>query len=150
MFVFFSFFWKTWEKRVFSLLFIKITQPPMNQLVRGFPIDNETRCIHWKGPNDIIALKFKCCPTVFFPCYTCHNVATTHKIEKFDLNIDYNVKCILCGHCKSQLTFKQYTTFQNDLQCPMCKHKFNQSCKLHYNLYFNNIPINQNHLSCQA
>ncbi|KAG0656017.1 helper of tim [Monosporozyma unispora] len=113
--------------------------------VVGKLVDNESRCEHWHGPTDIIALKFKCCPQMYYPCYQCHIEVTTHPILKYDLLKDPNVKCIFCGHCQTELTFNQYTG--NNLHCPNCNHQFNSGCKLHYNLYFENIPLPQQ--TCQ-
>lgn len=50
--------------------------------VRGLTIDDETRCTHYNGPNDVVALKFKCCGD-FYPCYECHAAAVTHPIERW-------------------------------------------------------------------
>lgn len=114
--------------------------------IRGKLVDNQTRCEHWHGPTDIIALKFKCCPQMFYSCYECHQELTSHEVEKFDLAIDPDVKCILCGNCRIELTFTQYSSsFSSssstpNLQCPNCHHQFNNGCKLHYHYYFENIP----------
>lgn len=113
--------------------------------VVGNTVDKETRCQHWNGPTDIIALKLKCCPEVYYPCYLCHQELTTHPIQKYDLSIQPDINVILCGHCNVELTFNQYlnnnNNNNNNLHCPICNHQFNSGCKLHYHLYFDNIPI---------
>lgn len=108
--------------------------------VKGKLVDTETRCEHWNGPNDIIALRFKCCPDYYYPCFQCHNELTTHVLQKFNLTINLDLKCIFCGHCKKELTFKEYISSSNVLRCSYCKHRFNENCKLHYHCYFENIP----------
>lgn len=108
--------------------------------IKGKIVDSETRCEHWNGVNDIIALKLKCCPEYYYPCIQCHNELTTHPVQKFDLTVNSDIKCIMCGHCGKELTFKEYLSFSNPLSCPCCKHPFNENCRLHYHYYFENIP----------
>ncbi|KAK5773794.1 Hot13p PWA37_003859 [Arxiozyma heterogenica] len=108
--------------------------------VRGKLVDAETRCEHWNGANDIIALKLKCCPNYYYPCVQCHNELTSHSVQKFDVGANPDLKCILCGHCGKELTFKQYLSFSTPLSCQYCKHPFNEKCELHYHYYFENIP----------
>ncbi|CCC41363.1 CHY zinc finger protein [Haloquadratum walsbyi] len=43
----------------------------------GVSVDAETRCAHWTGPSDVIALRFGCCE-VFSPCYRCHLAVVAH------------------------------------------------------------------------
>ncbi|ERG93347.1 MAG: hypothetical protein J07HQW1_03408 [Haloquadratum walsbyi J07HQW1] len=43
----------------------------------GVGVDAETRCTHWAGPSDVIALRFGCCE-VFSPCYSCHLAVVAH------------------------------------------------------------------------
>ncbi|OBA27769.1 hypothetical protein HANVADRAFT_1265 [Hanseniaspora valbyensis NRRL Y-1626] len=108
--------------------------------VCGKLIDDETRCEHWHSPIDIIALKFKCCPNKYYPCFSCH-VETNepdHKLIKYDLIKDKNEKVVLCGKCKTELTFDQYQSklTEDSLKCPSCLSDFNPGCKLHYCHYF--------------
>ena len=39
--------------------------------VQGIDVDAQTRCAHWQGPMDVIALRMKCCGA-WFPCFECH------------------------------------------------------------------------------
>ncbi|KAL3230727.1 Helper of Tim protein 13 [Nakaseomyces bracarensis] len=103
--------------------------------LKGKIVDKHTRCEHWNTDLDIIALKFKCCDT-FYPCISCHRETTDHEIQKYDINSDEKV--ILCGNCNSLLTFHEYTSKTNPLQCPKCSALFNPGCKNHYGLYFDN------------
>ena len=106
--------------------------------VLGKVIDNETRCVHWHTELDIMAIKFKCC-NEFYPCYSCHQETTSHPIIKYDLSkqIDCDTQVILCGKCYTTMTFDDYV---HGIQCINCDSQFNPGCKLHYDLYFENVP----------
>lgn len=99
--------------------------------VHGELIDNESRCVHWHSPLDVIALKFKCCQR-FYACYSCHDKLAGHPPQRYNLRHDSNEKLVLCGVCRTQLTFEQYV----ELRCPRCAAHFNPGCKIHYDLYF--------------
>lgn len=106
--------------------------------VLGKIVDNETRCVHWHTDLDVMAIKFKCCKN-FFACYSCHEETTDHPIIKYDLSKqdDCGVEIILCGKCYSTMTFNDYVS---DVRCINCDTPFNPGCKLHYTLYFENVP----------
>jgi len=101
-------------------------------MVKGKLIDDQTRCIHWHSPLDIIAIKFKCCNT-YYPCYECHQESVDHKPQVWAKN-ERNKKAILCGVCKTELTIREY--FDSADICPYCKSSFNPNCSRHYHLYF--------------
>ncbi|EGV61187.1 hypothetical protein CANTEDRAFT_116623 [Yamadazyma tenuis ATCC 10573] len=96
----------------------------------GELMDSHTRCVHYHDPQDIIAIKFRCCET-YYPCYQCHESAG-HPIEKYDMGSSELV--VLCGGCQTELTFAEYSP----LVCPTCGGQFNPGCKLHYDIYFTN------------
>ena len=48
------------------------------QLIKGKPVDKQTRCEHYQSELDIIAIKFKCCND-YYPCFSCH-AETTRRI----------------------------------------------------------------------
>jgi uncharacterized CHY-type Zn-finger protein len=100
--------------------------------VKGKLIDDEARCVHYYSPLDVIAIKFKCC-SEYYPCYQCHEETTDHEPLVWNKN-ERNVKAILCGVCRNELTIQQY--FDCDNECPGCKAKFNPLCSSHYHLYF--------------
>ncbi|KAL6940858.1 hypothetical protein ACO0QE_004776 [Hanseniaspora vineae] len=116
----------------------------MSELIKGLLVDDESRCEHWHSDLDVVALKFKCCPAVYYCCYSCHLEVNNidpetgsapngqHQIEKFSRSDD-TVKLIMCGACKTEMTFTEYT---KNMKCYNCKHDFNPRCKLHYDLYF--------------
>lgn len=109
-----------------SLKFYR-TPKSMSTIIPG-AIDIETRCSHYSSPLDIIAIKFKCC-NQFYPCYKCHPL--THDIARFDRSSE--IRMILCGVCRKELTFTEYSS---KLQCLNCNAKFNPGCKAHYDIYF--------------
>ncbi|GGP15334.1 CHY zinc finger protein [Oceanobacillus neutriphilus] len=99
--------------------------------VYGPVVDNQTRCKHYHGQKDIIAIKFKCCHK-YYPCYQCHEECENHKIATWEKD-EFDKLAILCGVCKTELTIDQYL---NTNQCLNCKFPFNEGCQKHYHLYF--------------
>ncbi|GAA0500719.1 CHY zinc finger protein [Salinibacillus aidingensis] len=102
--------------------------------VEGKVRDNKTRCEHYHGRRDIIAIKFKCCQT-YYPCYKCHQEKTNHPVSVWKKD-EFAEKAILCGACGYELTIHEYLHSQSI--CPNCKASFNPNCKYHYPLYFEN------------
>ena len=100
--------------------------------VYGKVIDDNTRCEHYHSPADIIAIKFKCCQK-YYPCYKCHEETAGHVAQPWNKN-EWNMKAILCGACKTELTIEEY--MQSGNHCPDCKAAFNPDCSKHYHLYF--------------
>ncbi|AXI00002.1 hypothetical protein DV702_09870 [Sporosarcina sp. PTS2304] len=102
------------------------------QKISGSLLDDETRCVHYNGENDRVAIKFYCCKT-YYPCYACHEegdcqLYAVWPVEQFD------EKAILCGSCRHELTINEY--FQCGYVCPSCESSFNPNCALHKYLYF--------------
>lgn len=102
------------------------------QAVNGVDIDGETRCVHYHGDLDIIAIKFKCCGQ-WFPCFKCHREIADHEAAVWPLD-EQNGPAILCGKCGRQLSVEEYAGC--DSTCPGCQSKFNPGCTKHFNLYF--------------
>ena len=102
------------------------------QVVKGKPIDEYTRCVHYQTPLDVIAIKFKCC-NEYYPCYECHEEVAGHKSEVWK-SIEFDTKAILCGICNHELTIHEYLASSN--RCPHCHSAFNPNCSKHYHLYF--------------
>ncbi len=103
--------------------------------VLGRTIDAHTRCVHYGGTADIIALKFKCCGD-FYPCYECHDEAVSHTIDRWG-DADLHERAVLCGACSMQLTIAEYL---GAASCPACDTAFNPGCKLHRDIYFD-LPM---------
>jgi len=102
------------------------------QRVCGVDIDPQTRCAHYRGDPDIIAIRFKCCDR-WFSCYECHSGNADHEAEVWPAD-ERNALAILCGACGRQLSISEY--FDCDSTCMACGSKFNPGCANHYHLYF--------------
>ena len=100
--------------------------------VKGTNVDAQTRCAHYHGNLDIIAIKFKCCGD-WFPCFECHTENAGHSPEVWKSG-EFDAKAILCGNCGRQLTISEYLGC--DSVCPQCRALFNPKCANHYHLYF--------------
>ncbi|CCG24957.1 Hot13 protein [Candida orthopsilosis Co 90-125] len=100
--------------------------------IKGQLVDSHTRCVHYHSQLDIIALRFKCCPNTFYPCFKCHDELNNHSIDKFHVG-DHD-KVVICGDCFTQLTADEY--LKSGSICPSCQGRFNPGCSLHYKLYF--------------
>ncbi|HEU0163389.1 MAG TPA: CHY zinc finger protein [Thermomicrobiales bacterium] len=99
--------------------------------VFGQTIDDQTRCVHWNSPLDVIAIRFACCGR-YYPCYECHAEAESHPAQQWPRE-RWNELAILCGVCQTEITIATYKA-TND--CPACGAAFNPGCHLHAHLYF--------------
>jgi uncharacterized CHY-type Zn-finger protein len=100
--------------------------------INGIDVDVETRCGHYYGPNDIVALKFKCCGK-WFPCHQCHAELAEHTAIVWPKE-ELHAFAVLCGACGRQLNIREY--LDCDSVCPQCRRQFNPGCARHYHLYF--------------
>ncbi|RYY83647.1 MAG: hypothetical protein EOO15_20980 [Chitinophagaceae bacterium] len=100
--------------------------------INGKPIDEQTRCVHYYSPLDIIAIRFKCC-NEYYPCIHCHEETAGHAVERWRKE-DWNSQAILCGACKYELTINEYMNCA--YTCPSCGAPFNQGCRNHNHFYF--------------
>src|ERR1035437_3751720 len=100
--------------------------------IYGVEVDAQTRCAHYHGDPDIIAIKFKCCGR-WFPCYECHSEIADHVAEVWPKG-QSDAKAVLCGACGHQLSIREYLTCNST--CPGCESRFNPGCARHYHLYF--------------
>jgi len=100
--------------------------------VRGLDLDAETRCAHWHGPLDIVALKLPCCG-VYYACRACHDALADHAARVWSA-WDDDALMALCGACGHEMTAAAYQSC--DDRCPACAARFNPGCRLHRHLYF--------------
>jgi uncharacterized CHY-type Zn-finger protein len=100
--------------------------------VRGMNLDAQTRCKHYYGPTDVIAIKMKCCG-VYYACKDCHAELTDHSIEVWPES-KWSEKAILCGVCRSEFSISDY--LQSGYRCAVCNAEFNPKCRNHYHHYF--------------
>ncbi len=108
-----------------------MTRVNSEHVVHGPTVDDETRCVHYRTPLDIIAIKFKCCGR-YYPCHLCHQETESHAARQWPAD-EQDAQAILCGACKTELTISAYRATDN---CPNCSAPFNPACALHADLYF--------------
>lgn len=99
--------------------------------VFGDVIDKETRCLHYHGSRDIIALKCADCLR-YYPCFYCHNQYESHAFAPYSRQ-DSDHLVVLCGCCQRELTIAAYEAVS---ACPACQSPFNPGCKAHAAIYF--------------
>jgi uncharacterized CHY-type Zn-finger protein len=114
-----------------------MTPPPLDRpAVLGAVVDDMTRCVHYRGPTDIIAIRFACCGD-YYPCHRCHEEAAGHPAEQWAPE-RHDTAAILCGACGHELTIAEYFAVT---ACPRCAAPFNERCALHRDLYFQMEPL---------
>ncbi|WP_426625203.1 CHY zinc finger protein [Leifsonia sp. McL0607] len=99
--------------------------------VLGPTVDDQTRCIHYRTPLDVIAIRFACCGE-FYPCHLCHAEAAGHPARQWPV-AEREEHAVLCGVCAATLTIGDYLEAD---ACPACGALFNPGCKLHPEFYF--------------
>ena len=99
--------------------------------VLGPVVDDETRCIHYRSPLDVVAIRFACCGE-YYPCHLCHAEAAGHPARQWPLE-QREEHAVLCGVCGDELTISEYLAADD---CPRCGAAFNPGCHLHTHLYF--------------
>lgn len=109
---------------------------PADIRVHGAVVDDNTRCVHYNGPTDIIAIRFRCCGR-FYPCFQCHAEAETHPATRW-APTEWAERVILCGACGHTLSIDEYRGVSG---CPACGSAFNDGCRLHAHLYFEVAPL---------
>jgi len=100
--------------------------------VRGLEVDAETRCTHYHGDRDVVAIRFACCER-YFPCFECHE-AVTHHAPVVWSPASFERRAVLCGACGTQLRIADY--LENPTACPDCSTPFNPGCVDHHHRYF--------------
>src|SRR5262249_7445019 len=90
-----------------------------------------TRCAHYHGERDIVAIKFKCCG-YWFACLQCHSELAGHAAEVWAQE-EAGEQAVMCGNGGTQLIIREYLRAS---ACPHCEHRFNPGCATHHHLYF--------------
>ena len=104
----------------------------MRPIVKGVALDPRTRCGHWHGPTDIIAIKMRCCET-YYACAQCHEELAGHAVRVWPKS-EWDKPAVLCGACGGELSVNAYLAC--DSRCPSCGAPFNPDCRHHHHLYF--------------
>jgi uncharacterized CHY-type Zn-finger protein len=99
--------------------------------VRGVAVDEQTRCTHYDGPRDVVALRFPCCET-YHPCFRCHAAVADHEPAVWPTSA-FDRAAVLCGVCGTELRIEEYL---GTTACPDCAAAFNPGCRNHYDRYF--------------
>jgi uncharacterized CHY-type Zn-finger protein len=102
------------------------------ETVRGVDVDDETRCAHYDGPSDVVAIRFACCGE-YSPCFRCHEAVADHDTEQWSREA-FDEAAVLCGACGATLSVREY--LDADDACPHCGAAFNPRCATHYDRYF--------------
>lgn len=100
----------------------------MTKIIYGVQTDQEGRCIHYHGPNDVIANRCAKCQKLY-ACYKCHDELEDHKFEPVDLDIKDTA---MCGACGKLYSYREYACLS---ECTNCHHSFNPGCSLHKSIY---------------
>lgn len=100
--------------------------------VHGVDVDDQTRCLHWRSPLDVIAIKLPCCDT-YYACHECHSELVCHVPVVWPRD-RFGEPAVLCGVCRTELTVDTYLSC--GFTCPACGTRFNPGCANHYHLYF--------------
>ncbi len=100
--------------------------------VHGVDLDAQTRCAHYHGPADVIAIRMRCCDR-WYACHECHAALAGHPAEQWPRSA-WRTRAVLCGVCRHQLTIREYLAC--GATCPACGAPFNPGCRNHYPLYF--------------
>lgn len=100
-------------------------------LVRGPLFGEQTRCVHYHGERDVIAIRFRCCDR-HSPCIRCHETLADHPVGRWAAS-ERDAPAVLCGVCTQELTIAEYLPAS---ACPRCGAGFNPGCRLHHHLYF--------------
>jgi uncharacterized CHY-type Zn-finger protein len=104
----------------------------MRPIVKGIELDPQTRCAHWHGALDIIAIKMRCCGT-YYACRECHDELAGHPVQVWPA-AEWGQPAILCGACGVELSVHDYLACES--RCPACGAPFNPGCRRHHHLYF--------------
>lgn len=105
---------------------------PESPVVRGVGMDACTRCRHYDGSLDIIAIRFACC-RIHYACHRCHDELADHAPVQW-LPDRFDMPAILCGACRRELTIAEYLSCGN--RCTGCGARFNPGCVRHRHFYF--------------
>lgn len=100
--------------------------------LRGLQVDPETRCAHYDGPRDVIAIRFACCE-VYYPCFRCHRTVANHAPVRWPRERRRD-PAVLCGVCGTTMTADAYR--RDAHSCPHCGAAFNPGCAAHWDRYF--------------
>ncbi len=100
--------------------------------VFGLDLDAQTRCAHWHGARDVVAIKMRCCGA-YYACRDCHDALAAHPAKLWP-RAERDEPAVLCGVCGTEMSVAAYLGGGD--ACPSCGAGFNPGCRLHHHLYF--------------
>lgn len=100
--------------------------------VDGVDMDSQTRCGHYHGPNDVLAIRLACCD-VYYGCRECHDALAGHDAEVWPAS-RFDETALFCGRCGKVFPIRTYLDCPD--RCPHCAGEFNPNCRSHHQLYF--------------
>ena len=100
--------------------------------LRGEAVGPATRCAHYDGPRDVIAIRFACCE-VYYPCFRCHRATAAHAPTRWPAARRHE-PAVLCGACGDTMSADAY--LESGHTCPGCGAAFNPGCAAHHDRYF--------------
>jgi uncharacterized CHY-type Zn-finger protein len=100
--------------------------------VHGVGVDGATRCRHYGGERDVVAVRFRCCDR-YHPCHACHDALAAHAPSVWPRSA-FDRPAVLCGLCGAELTVHEY--LRAEPVCPACGAAFNPGCRRHHHRYF--------------
>lgn len=103
--------------------------------ILGSPVDEQTRCVHYRTALDVVAITFWCCRE-YYPCHLCHEESAGHPAVQWPAE-EQDRPAVLCGVCGHELSVREYLEVEG---CPRCGTGFNPGCALHADLYFEPAP----------
>ncbi|ALE76872.1 hypothetical protein AD006_30905 (plasmid) [Pseudonocardia sp. EC080610-09] len=106
--------------------------------VYGAVVDHEARCTHYRGPLDVVAMRFRCCDR-YYPCLHCHAEHADHPARRWPA-AERSEPAVLCGVCRTEMSVDTYVDTDG---CPRCSAPFNPGCRLHHGYYFEPPPGHQ-------
>jgi len=109
----------------------KAPRPLGARVVHGRTVDDQTRCVHYAGPLDVLAILFPCCDR-WYPCRECHDEDADHPGRPWDAG-RRDAHALLCGRCGDTTSIAEYARTS---ACGRCGGPFNPACRAHHHLYF--------------
>jgi uncharacterized CHY-type Zn-finger protein len=100
--------------------------------LRGVRVDAATRCVHYDGPRDVVAIRFACCD-LYYPCFRCHRAVADHDPARWP-KARRREAAVLCGACRRTMSAARYLA--GAPTCPHCGAAFNPGCAAHHDRYF--------------
>jgi uncharacterized CHY-type Zn-finger protein len=76
-----------------------------------------TRCSHWHGDLDVLALQAPCCGR-FYACAQCHDEVNAapwgdgHTLEPWPAETELSTQALLCGVCKNTFSIQEYVVIR--------------------------------------